>query len=32
MARDYGTPGEAVDKFIKNVDESEEYERMVDHW
>lgn len=32
VAGEYGTPVDAISQFIKEMDESEEYERMVDHW
>jgi FAD/FMN-containing dehydrogenase/ferredoxin len=32
VAEKHGTPSEAVTKFMKDVSESDEYQRMVDNW
>ena len=32
VAEEFGIPTDAITAFIKQMDESEEYGRMVDHW
>jgi len=32
VAGEYGTPQEDIARFMKDMDESDEYQRMVDNW